>query len=153
MFLTRTAGAPTGDYVFRNNGASFSQVQSSIGLSYSTFGRRSGWVDFDGDGDLDLHILAGHGTDRLYRNSNGSFSNVASSFGIDFGTNGNASSWGDLDGDGDLDGFFTFGGSSPKLVKNNGSSFGVFGSSYSISSTSIEGYGSFWILIVTAIRT
>ena len=40
LFLTRTSGAPTGDYVFRNNGTSFSQVQSSIGLSYSTFGEK-----------------------------------------------------------------------------------------------------------------
>ena len=66
-------------------------------VCYSTFGRRSGWVDFDGDGDLDLHILAGHGTDNFTAIPMVHVtSNVASYFGIDFGTNGNASSWGDV---------------------------------------------------------
>ena len=143
LFLTRTAGAPTNDVVFRNDNLSFTQVQSGLGLSYSTFGRRSGWVDYDGDGDLDLHALAGHGTDRLYRNTNGSFQNVASSVGLALSSNGNASVWGDLDGDGDLDAFLTFGGSSPSLFRNNNGSFGSFPAEYAISGNSIEGYGSF----------
>ena len=143
LFLTRTSGAPTNDIVFRNNGSSFSQVQGSIGLNYSTFGRRSGWVDYDGDGDLDVHAIAGHGIDKLYRNENGSFQNVASSLGLAISSNGNVSNWGDLDGDGDVDALFTYGDASPKLLRNNGSGFGAFPGSYQVSSTIIEGYASF----------
>ncbi|MDP7281040.1 MAG: FG-GAP-like repeat-containing protein, partial [Candidatus Poribacteria bacterium] len=73
LLVTRTAGAPTSDRVYRNDGGTFVEKRSSIGLSYSTFGRRSGWVDYDGDGDLDLHVLAGHRTDQFYRNEGGAF--------------------------------------------------------------------------------
>ena len=59
------------------------------------------WVDFDGDGDLDLFV----GNTKLYRNDgNETFVKVTTTLGSGQGVvTGNGSSWADYDNDGDID--------------------------------------------------
>ncbi|WP_236185805.1 DUF4347 domain-containing protein [Pseudomonas juntendi] len=95
--------------LYRNTGGVFTQVATNAPAA--TFGGRSIWGDFDGDGDADLFWQVGaNGTDWNYatNNGDGTFSTVARSASpfagltmVDFGfTNFRT---GDFDGDGDSD--------------------------------------------------
>jgi len=67
------------DRLFRNNGnQTFSDVTEQAGLLDYGLGLSATWMDFDGDGWLDLYVGNDLNTrDRLYRNnSNGTFTNV-----------------------------------------------------------------------------
>jgi len=70
-------------------------------------GRQAAWVDFDGDGRLDIYVVCGRGEDRhpnqLFRQGeDGHFENVAQSVGLALEPNGKFV-WLDVDGDHDLD--------------------------------------------------
>ena len=65
-------------------------------------------VDFDDDGDIDLHVLRQNRPDALYRNDGGTFTDVAGTLGLDDRGFSSASTWVDIEGDGDLDVFVTF---------------------------------------------
>ncbi|WBM33515.1 DUF4347 domain-containing protein [Pseudomonas sp. NY11382] len=95
--------------LYRNTGGVFTQVATNAPAA--TFGGRTIWGDFDGDGDADLFWQVGaNGTDWNYatNNGDGTFSTVARSASpfagltmVDFGfTNFRT---GDFDGDGDSD--------------------------------------------------
>ena len=61
------------------------------------------FVDYDNDGDDDLHVLA-VGADRLLRNNGaGSWHDVSAASGLDQRAQGQMASWADFDGDGWLD--------------------------------------------------
>ncbi|MBA7581162.1 hypothetical protein ES708_23064 [subsurface metagenome] len=108
--------------IFRNDGNSFKE-QPGIDLQQISNGWCT-WVDYDNDGDLDIHLTGYSGVTQsfaqLYRNNgDGTFSDHIS-------LNGswrNSVTWGDTDGDGDLDAI-TVGDGSKYLYRNNsGSSF------------------------------
>ncbi|MBK9304262.1 MAG: VCBS repeat-containing protein [bacterium] len=70
------------------------------------------WIDYDNDGDPDLHLANyNNGPDRLFRNDGEDplnpgqwvFTNVAALMGIEVVGNGMNASWGDYDNDGWLD--------------------------------------------------
>lgn len=76
-------------------------------------------VDYDGDGDLDLHVIVWRGPDLLLRqDAPGVFTDVAPALGLDgpAGEDTVSSSWADADGDGDLDVFVAVYG---KMTANN----------------------------------
>ncbi len=67
----------------------------------------SNWVDYDNDGDLDLHV-AYVGNDALYQNDgppNYTFTKITTGSVVNDGGNSYGSCWGDIDNDGDLDVF------------------------------------------------
>jgi hypothetical protein len=97
--------------LFRNNGnGTFSEVGATAGVNVTgQDGSGPTFVDYDGDGWLDLFIGGVSPTaPRLYRNlGNGAFTNVTAACGIASFFNTYSSSWGDYDRDGDLDAFLT----------------------------------------------
>ena len=104
-----SSGAPR---VWRNDGGTFTEVSGALGLPASLVNPRDiSWVDFDNDGDLDLHVVdkgtsaVPNAPDRLYRNDGASFVDVSSAQKITGSSTGlgDGALWADLDEDGDLD--------------------------------------------------
>lgn len=97
-------------------------VQGGLGETCGNYG--SHWIDYDGDGDIDLFVAkcGCDPTDLLMRNNgDGTFTNVAPELGLADGHQSWSSAWGDFDNDGDMD--VLIGSSSSgyhKLMRNNG---------------------------------
>jgi hypothetical protein len=92
------------------------------------------WMDVDGDGDEDLHVLNGYGSleaepvpqpDRLYRNDGGgTFTALAEHPLVRVVTFSGSGVWGDLDNDGDPDLFVANqSGADNSLFRNDGGTF------------------------------
>jgi len=79
-------------------------------------------VDFDADGDLDIHVVNSGAADLLLRNDAGVFTDVAAGLAADSGA-GMAAVWADYDNDGDPDFYLARDGVANSLVRNDG---GVF---------------------------
>jgi len=82
------------------------------------------WIDFDGDGDLDLHFTKGsqNGTEasRLLRNDgDGNFKHLAGSA-LSTLSADRAPAWGDYDNDGDPDCYITVEDGPNRLFRNDG---------------------------------
>jgi hypothetical protein len=96
-------------HLYRNDGGVFTDVAELYGFTPSVNPRQVQWVDFDNDGDLDVHLVnkgtieIGNETDRLWRNDGAAFLAVEGEVpGIpDHLSDGGV--WGDFDQDGDLD--------------------------------------------------
>jgi hypothetical protein len=102
---------PGGPRVWRNDGSVFSEITSALGLPGMLNPRDISWVDYDNDGDLDLHVVdmgtsaAPNAPDLLLRNDGSTFADVTADevlVGSTLGM-GDGGVWGDVDGDGDLD--------------------------------------------------
>ncbi len=97
--------------LWRNDGGAFTDVSAAAGLPVLLNPRHATWVDFDGDGDLDAHVVVrgsvadGNPPDVLLRNDGASFATLGgpewapglATYLADGGV------WGDLDRDGDPD--------------------------------------------------
>jgi hypothetical protein len=108
-----------GPRVWRNDGESFAEVTGDLGLPPAMVNpRHVSWVDYDNDGDLDLHIVdkgtsaTPNAPDALFRNDGAVFVDVTASENVAGGTlgMGDGAVWGDIDRDGDLDVFIAQGG-------------------------------------------
>jgi len=89
--------------VYENNGGQFAEKYYSL---EGIFQGQAHWVDYDADGDLDIHLYGaiekdGASTSMFYENKNGDFL-YDGDYGI-IGTTYSKSEWGDIDGDGDPD--------------------------------------------------
>ncbi len=93
--------------LYRNNGnGTFTDVTAETGTGDVGDGRTCAWVDFDGDGWIDLFTTNHVNPSKLFRNlSNGSFLNVASQVGLDTPINVFGAAWGDYNNDGFMDVF------------------------------------------------
>lgn len=92
------------DQLFKNlGGLRFVDVSARVGLHRGRSGEKAMYMDYDGDGDLDLYVMASVPFQRslLYRNEGGVFRDVAEEAGLTQW--GMFSASGDLDGDGDVD--------------------------------------------------
>lgn len=96
-------------HLYRNEGGVFTEVTSQYGFTPSLNPRQIQWVDYDNDGDLDLHLVnkgtiqIGNEADRLWRNDGTAFTAIdGEAPGIpDHLSDGGV--WADFDQDGDLD--------------------------------------------------
>ena len=85
----------------------FVDVGVERGVSFVGATRQLNFVDYDADGDLDLHVALRNATNRLYQNNEGNFSNVARQIGFYEPRRTVGACWFDMDSDGDLDAFTT----------------------------------------------
>ena len=103
--LVGFAPGPTSVLVlYRNDGGHFTDVTAAAGLTVATGGvRQFSFVDFDGDGDLDLSVMFRDKANLLFRNTNGTFVEMADSVGLADTRKSVGALWVDADEDGDLD--------------------------------------------------
>ena len=102
---------PGGPRVWRNDGGSFSEITSLLGLPILVNPHDISLVDYDNDGDLDLHVVdkgtsaAPNAPDHLFRNDGTAFADQTFAEGLDGSKMGmgDGGVWGDVDRDGDLD--------------------------------------------------
>lgn len=91
--------------VYRNeqHGRRFTNVAGAIGVSLRGVARQPAWVDYDGDGDLDLFAAFRDAANKLLRNDGGRFVDVTAASGIGDTRKTVSAVWWDFDRDGDLD--------------------------------------------------
>ncbi|MGE0865919.1 MAG: FG-GAP repeat domain-containing protein [Vicinamibacterales bacterium] len=91
--------------VYRNDqqGRRFTDVAIAIGVSLRGVARQPAWVDYDGDGDLDLFAAFRDVANKLLRNDGGRFVDVTAASGIGDTRKTVSAVWWDFDRDGDLD--------------------------------------------------
>jgi hypothetical protein len=88
---------------------SFVAVSSPAIASHVSFATGASWVDYDGDGDLDLYVVtsfAPNDNNALFRNDGGDvFTRVTGLAVVEDSAQTVCSTWADADNDGDLDAF------------------------------------------------
>lgn len=93
----------TPNRLYRNDGGLFTDVAPELGLDVVGNTRQPSWVDYDGDGDVDLFVAFREQPNRLWRNDGGRFTEVTTESGIGDPRRTVGTAWFDMDGDGDLD--------------------------------------------------
>jgi hypothetical protein len=112
--------------LYRNEGSRFVDVTAEAGLLVEGGAvRQLAWVDFDGDGDLDLFVAFRDRPNALYRNDGrGRFVDVARELGLADPRRTVGGVWFDYDQDGDLDLYIgNMDGDANGLYRNDGGRF------------------------------
>jgi hypothetical protein len=111
--------------LYRNTAGTFTDTTTGVGLMVPAGAvRQPAWIDFDGDGDLDLFIAFRDRANALYRNEAGTFTDVASSLNLDDARRTVGAVWFDFDEDGDLDvAVANMDGDANGLFRNDGATF------------------------------
>ncbi len=94
---------PAKVYRNENKGSRFTNVAGALGVDLRGVARQPAWIDYDGDGDLDLFAAFRDVPNKLLRNDNGRFVDVTTTSGIGDPRKTVSAVWWDFDGDGDLD--------------------------------------------------
>ncbi len=107
-------------------GTNFAQVTSSTVLAGGPETYHCAWVDYDGDGHLDLYVVNLGGFSALYRNNgNGTFTKNTAATIANVSASWIGSAWGDYNNDGRPDVFMAAANGQPDaLYRNDGN--GVF---------------------------
>jgi hypothetical protein len=89
--------------VYRNDNGRFTDVARALGIELRGASRQATWIDYDGDGDLDLFAAFRDVANRLFRNDGATFTDVSKSSRLDDTRKTVGGVWWDADADGDLD--------------------------------------------------
>jgi hypothetical protein len=106
LYLANQSGAT--DAMWRNDGASFTDVAAALGMAGPPRRKDEGGVgcaigDYDNDGDFDI-FAPNYGRNLLFRNNgDGTFGEVGAALGVGVENHAVGADWGDYDNDGDLD--------------------------------------------------
>lgn len=113
--------APVRNALYRNNGnGTFTDVTLQTGTEDVGDGRTCAWVDFDGDGRIDLFTTNHLNPTKFFRNlGNGEFVDVAVQVGLNTPIDVFAAPWGDFNNDGFMDVFLN-GHLGEALMENSG---------------------------------
>lgn len=112
---------PVRNALYRNNrNRTFTDVTEATETEDVGDGRTCAWVDFDGDGRIDLFTTNHVNPSRLFRNlGNGRFVDVAPQVGLDSPIDVFGAAWGDYNNDGFMDVFLN-GHIGTGLMENSG---------------------------------
>ena len=121
LYVGGTAGTGNaqGQYLFKNDMGSFSDVTETAGIQHPGTDLGGLFADYDNDGKLDLFVLNTASNTMFGNNGEVSFTNKTSTVGIDMGAGGNHVLFFDYDHEGDLD-ILLLGGQGDRLYRNNG---------------------------------
>jgi len=90
--------------LYRNDRGRFTDVAREVGIARDSGRvRQLSWIDFDGDGDLDLFVAFRERANALFKNDGGKFVDVAGQIGLADTRKTVGAVWFDYDEDGDLD--------------------------------------------------
>ena len=104
LLLGFTAGEGGVLHLYVNDAGRFADRTREAGLTTDSGAvRQPAWVDFDGDGDLDLFVAFRDKPNALFRNDSSRFVEVAGSVGVADARKTVGAVWFDYDEDGDLD--------------------------------------------------
>jgi hypothetical protein len=111
--------------LYRNADGRFTDVTAASGLTVEAGAvRQPAWIDFDGDGDVDLFVAFRDRANALFRNDGGRFSDVAPELGVADTRRSVGALWFDFDEDGDLDLYVSnMDGDANGLFRNDGGRF------------------------------
>ena len=126
LFVGFTRKSNTAARLYRNDGRGqpFTEVAASLGVEAVGEIRQPSFVDYDGDGDLDLFVAVSDAPNLLFRNDGGRFASVGKEAGIADPRRTVGAVWFDIDTDGDLDVFVANqNGNLNGLFRNDGARF------------------------------
>jgi hypothetical protein len=90
--------------LYRNDRGKFTDIARDVGVARDSGRvRQVAWIDFDGDGDLDLFVAFRERANALFKNDGGKFADVAGQIGLADTRKTVGAVWFDYDEDGDLD--------------------------------------------------
>jgi len=120
---------------------SFTEIGGGLAVDASRKAQGVSFVDFDGDGDQDLHLTTRIGSDYLFSNQgDGTFNDVAAGVGLATGQHTRAATWGDFNNDGYIDLYLGINQQPDRIYLNNGPvNNGTFSFTDITASTGISG--------------
>lgn len=126
LFVGFTRKSNTAARLYRNDGRDklFTDVAGATGVDVVGEIRQPSFVDYDGDGDLDLFVAVRDAPNLLFRNDGTRFVDVGQNAGIADPRRTVGAVWFDMDTDGDLDVFVANqNGDLNGLFRNDGATF------------------------------
>ncbi|RPI75947.1 MAG: T9SS C-terminal target domain-containing protein [Ignavibacteriales bacterium] len=123
LYVCNSGGNRRNQLFINNTDGTFTQITTGAIATNTEYSRNADWIDFDGDGFLDLYVTNEENQNNaLYKgNSDTTFTKVTGLNIVSDSGNSTSSNWEDIDNDGDFDLFIAnWGNQNNFLYTNNG---------------------------------